>query len=144
MEEIHLSHWLYIWLMRNVCRGGSLLLYSQYMYATYTEESMEAILPYLTQKEGKETCEYNLIVHIRRTTKVCFVYVWLNLKIGMHIWILAHLKINACRFMPMNLEFMFSKYARTLPDKLSLKEVLDLTNGNRHAYDIAGWLVIIS
>ncbi|KAM6565610.1 hypothetical protein CsatA_024738 [Cannabis sativa] len=44
------------------------------------------------------------------------------------------------RFVPMNLENMFSKYARTVPDKLSLKEIWEMTQGNRCPYDFFGWL----
>lgn len=39
----------------------------------------------------------------------------------------------------MNLELIFSKYAKTLPDKLSLGELWDMTEGNRDAWDIFGW-----
>ncbi|ESQ42929.1 hypothetical protein EUTSA_v10015338mg [Eutrema salsugineum] len=47
---------------------------------------------------------------------------------------------NEGRYTPANLEFMFSKYARTVPDKLSLGELWDMTQGNRDAYDFFGWL----
>ncbi|KAH1233577.1 Peroxygenase 2 [Glycine max] len=43
------------------------------------------------------------------------------------------------RFMPTNLEFMFSKYAREVPDKLTLKELWHMTEGNMVAYDFFGW-----
>lgn len=43
--------------------------------------------------------------------------------------------------MAANLENMFSKYARTYPDKLSLGELWDMTEGNRLAFDPYGWFV---
>ncbi|PIA36255.1 hypothetical protein AQUCO_03400276v1 [Aquilegia coerulea] len=45
------------------------------------------------------------------------------------------------RFVPVNLENMFSKYAHTVPDKLTLGEVWNMTEANRNAWDIFGWLV---
>ncbi|KAK7278510.1 hypothetical protein RJT34_23540 [Clitoria ternatea] len=43
------------------------------------------------------------------------------------------------RYVPANLENMFSKYARTVPDKLTLGELWDMTEGNRNAFDPFGW-----
>ncbi|XP_022138460.1 peroxygenase-like [Momordica charantia] len=43
------------------------------------------------------------------------------------------------RYVPANFENMFSKYARTYPDKLSLGEIWDMTQGNRLAFDVYGW-----
>lgn len=50
------------------------------------------------------------------------------------LWLKQH-----CRFMPANLEFMFSKYAREVPDKLSLRELWHMTEANRVAFDFFGW-----
>ncbi|XP_057439534.1 peroxygenase-like [Lotus japonicus] len=43
------------------------------------------------------------------------------------------------RFIPANLEIMFSKYAREVPDKLTLKELWHMTQANSVAYDFFGW-----
>ncbi|XP_022641044.1 peroxygenase isoform X1 [Vigna radiata var. radiata] len=43
------------------------------------------------------------------------------------------------RYVPANIENMFSKYARTVPDKLTLGEMWELTEGNRNAFDPFGW-----
>lgn len=44
------------------------------------------------------------------------------------------------RFMPANLEFMFSKYGHEVPDKLTLKELWHMTEANRVAFDFFGWV----
>ncbi|GMJ08323.1 ARABIDOPSIS THALIANA PEROXYGENASE 2 [Hibiscus trionum] len=44
------------------------------------------------------------------------------------------------RYVPANLENMFSKYARTVPDKFTLVELWQMTEGNRLAYDFFGWI----
>lgn len=43
------------------------------------------------------------------------------------------------RYIPLHFENMFSKYARTVPDKLSLGELWDMTEGNRLSFDFFGW-----
>lgn len=44
----------------------------------------------------------------------------------------------------MNFENIFSKYARTVPDKLSRAEIWHMTQSSRNAFDIFGWSVSLS
>ncbi|XVF62791.1 hypothetical protein PTKIN_Ptkin09bG0036600 [Pterospermum kingtungense] len=44
------------------------------------------------------------------------------------------------RYTPTNIEHMFSKYALTVPNKLTLGEIWNMTEGNREAYDLFGWI----
>ncbi|CAA3016464.1 peroxygenase-like [Olea europaea subsp. europaea] len=44
------------------------------------------------------------------------------------------------RYFPVNFENMFSKYACTVPDKVTLGELWNMTEGNRQAFDIFGWV----
>ncbi|XP_019451481.1 PREDICTED: peroxygenase-like [Lupinus angustifolius] len=43
------------------------------------------------------------------------------------------------RFTPANFEFIFSKYAREVPDKLTLRELWHMTQANSVAHDYFGW-----
>ncbi|XP_062084361.1 peroxygenase-like isoform X2 [Humulus lupulus] len=44
------------------------------------------------------------------------------------------------RYIPSNFENLFSKYARTVPDKLSFWELWHMTEANRNALDVFGWI----
>ena len=46
-----------------------------------------------------------------------------------------------CRFVPANLENIFSKYGRTVPGKLTIKEIWQMTEANRNAFDFFGWSI---
>lgn len=47
-----------------------------------------------------------------------------------------------CRFIPANLEIMFSKYSCKVPHKLTLRELWDMTQANSVAYDFFGWSLL--
>eukprot|EP01018_Ginkgo_biloba_P037053 Gb_39633 [translate_table: standard] len=44
------------------------------------------------------------------------------------------------RFYPSKFEEIFTKYARTSPDKMKYSELWAMTEGNRNAHDLFGWI----
>ncbi|XP_051133123.1 peroxygenase-like isoform X2 [Andrographis paniculata] len=47
---------------------------------------------------------------------------------------------NEGRYMLANFENLFSKHAQTFPDKLTLRELWNMTEANREALDLFGWV----
>ncbi|KAJ3680017.1 hypothetical protein LUZ60_016295 [Juncus effusus] len=45
------------------------------------------------------------------------------------------------RYVPVHFENMFMKYARTSPDKMTLRELWNMTEANRNMFDPFGWIV---
>lgn len=105
-----------------ISRHGFLHPTSQFTYETYTRQSMEVIPAFMIRKEGEKP--------ICRSFQLSYSWPKLNF---FHAWSLW------CRYIPANLEIMFSKYARTVPDKLSFKELWHMTQANRDAFDFFGW-----
>lgn len=46
---------------------------------------------------------------------------------------------NFLRFVPAKFEEIFSKYAKTSPDRMNFNELLNMTASMQNAYDFFGW-----
>ncbi|GLT37092.1 hypothetical protein SLA2020_114280 [Shorea laevis] len=97
------------------------------------------IYPWETYKAGRKL-GFNPIVGavLALLIHIPFSYMTLPSWIPTEV-ILDHFDYEG-RFMPVNLENIFSKYARTVPDKLSFAEIWHMTQENRVALDFVGWL----
>lgn len=79
---------------------------------------MEVIRVAMTQREGEKHVNFSYWYFVLSSTVAKTIFF---------------------RFIPANLELMFSKYAREVPDKLTMWELWHMTQANSVAYDFFGW-----
>ena len=99
--------------------------YCLFISTTFTKPSMGVIQAPMIPKEGIT------FTQARYTPN--------HFKQNFHV--ILNMENRYCRYVPVNLENIFSKYALTAPNKITLKELWNLTEGNRMAIDPFGWLV---
>ncbi|KAL0388369.1 UNVERIFIED_CONTAM: Peroxygenase [Sesamum radiatum] len=72
-----------------------------------------------------------------------FRQIGFNRILSLLVALFAHVTSSYLHFQysPVNFENIFSKYGHTFPDKLTLRELWNLSEGNRVSFDFFGWLV---
>ncbi|CAH9091836.1 unnamed protein product [Cuscuta epithymum] len=91
-------------------------------------------------KHGSDTGTYDVEGRQVFLSIVRLYLVSRNLGREEDVWVVLTFTFHVLRFLPVNFENIFSKYARTVPDKLTLGELWEMTQGNRNTFDVFGWV----